>query len=117
MVALYDEVANLSAGIKRYPDKLPNILIVGEPGTGKELLARAIHEFSGRQKDAFKQINCANFSDELLQSEVGILEEANKGTVQLDEIYKMPGFLQAKLFRILWEKQIRRVGSNDHITY
>ncbi|ASJ74786.1 sigma-54-dependent Fis family transcriptional regulator [Granulosicoccus antarcticus] len=103
------------------------ILIQGETGTGKEYLARAIHESSGRQ-GRFVAINCAAIPEHLIESELfghlggaftgaapkgrkGLIEEADKGTLFLDEIGDMPLVLQSRLLRVLSEKQVQPVGS------
>lgn len=108
------------------------ILIVGETGTGKELLANAIHNYSHRKKNQFFAINCTAFQDSLLESELfgyepgsftgalstgkkGIFEIANGGTVFLDEIGDAPMSIQAKLLRVLQEKEIRRIGGKESI--
>ncbi|PKL49805.1 MAG: sigma-54-dependent Fis family transcriptional regulator [Planctomycetes bacterium HGW-Planctomycetes-1] len=104
------------------------VLIEGESGTGKELLAQAIHENSLRRNNAFKPINCAGFTESLLESELfghsrgaftgatetrkGLFEVADKGTLFLDEIGDMPLAMQAKLLRVLEDGIIVPVGSN-----
>lgn len=107
-----------------------NILILGESGTGKELFAHAIHNLSSRRNEAFIKVNCAAIPNELLESELfgydegafsgakkegkkGKFEMANGGTILLDEIGDMPLSMQAKLLRVLQEKEIERLGSND----
>jgi len=108
------------------------VLIQGESGTGKELIARAIHFNSKRLGKPFIAINCAAIPKELLESELfgfekgaftgaverklGKFEQANGGTIFLDEIGDMPLDLQAKILRVLQEKEVTRTGGNQSIT-
>jgi len=104
-----------------------NVLVLGESGTGKELVARAIHYNSYRKKNAFIAINCSALPENLLESELfgyvrgaftgaitnkkGLFEVADKGTLLLDEIGNMSLNLQAKLLRVIEDKEIRPLGS------
>lgn len=104
------------------------VLITGESGTGKELAARAIHTLSDRCEAPFVAVNCASIPAELIESELfghergaftgalvrktGLFEEANGGTIFLDEIGDMYASLQAKLLRVLQERTIRRIGGS-----
>lgn len=107
-----------------------SILITGESGTGKELFAQAIHNGSRRARKPFVKINCGAIPPELFESEMfgyeegaftgakktgmkGKFELADGGTILLDEIGDMPLFMQVKLLRVLQEREIVRVGSND----
>lgn len=113
--------------------KVPaTVLLRGESGTGKELFANSIHAQSRRANNNFVRVNCAALSDSLLESELfgyeegsftgalkggkkGLFEEADKGTIFLDEISEISMNTQAKLLRVLQEKEIMRVGSNHPI--
>ncbi len=117
--------------IKKVALTTTNVLITGESGTGKELVARAIHRQGSWRKGPFVAINCAAIPSELMESEmfghekgaftgahtrtIGKFEHANGGTLFLDEVSALRSDLQAKLLRVLQEKEIERVGSNKPI--
>lgn len=115
---------------ERYSRVNSNVLIIGETGTGKELFAHSIHQASRRSRQPFVALNCAALPENLLESElfgyeagafsgaakggkIGLFELAHKGTIFLDEIGEIPITLQAKLLRVLQEKEIRRIGSTS----
>src|SRR5215510_1396513 len=109
-----------------------NILIQGENGTGKEVIANAIHHHSNRASGPFIKINCASIPKDLIESElfgykkgaftgafsdkIGLLEMAEEGSLLLDEIGEMPPYLQTKLLRVLQERQYRPIGSDRLVT-
>lgn len=125
-------ISEVQRMIRRIADSPTPVLITGETGTGKELIARAIHEQSRRSKYPFVAINCSSIPDNLFESElfgyeegsftgakkggkIGKIEMAQGGTLFLDEIGEMPLFAQPKLLRILQEYELERVGSNKKI--
>ncbi len=107
------------------------VCILGETGTGKELVARAVHDNSPRSKGPFVAVNCAAVPQELIESELfghekgsftgaavrhaGKFEQANRGTLFLDEIGDMPAVMQAKLLRVLEEGEIERIGGSQPV--
>ena len=121
----------LLAQIERVAASETRVCILGETGTGKELVARAIHEKSQRHENAFITLNCAAVPAELIESElfghekgaftgaaakhVGKFEQAEGGTLFLDEIGDMPVSMQAKLLRVLEEGEVERVGGDKPI--
>ena len=122
MRAIFDMIMTVAPQTSR-------VLITGETGTGKELVARAIHENSARSKEPFITINCGAFPETLLESELfgyvkgaftganenrqGLFRGAHGGTLFLDEIGNMSLPMQVKLFRVLQEGKVRPVGSNE----
>ena len=108
-----------------------DVMVIGETGTGKELVARCLHEHSARRDRNFVAINCGGLPESLLESElfghemgafttaakrrIGKIEHANGGTLLLDEIESMPMGFQVKLLRVLQERKLERLGSNDEI--
>ena len=127
-----EEIQKLKTKIFKLAKASSTVLITGESGTGKELVARAIHSESKRCDCPFVSINCGAIPDTLLESElfgyvkgaftgadprgrIGKFEIANKGTIFLDEIGDMPLYLQVKLLRVLQERKICRIGSNQVI--
>ena len=117
--------------IRQVAPSKTTVLIEGESGTGKELVAQAIHSLSGRPENKFVAVNCAALSPQLLESElfghekgsftgagqrrIGRLEQADGGTIFLDEIGEIDAGTQVRLLRVLSERTIERVGSNASI--
>jgi two-component system, NtrC family, nitrogen regulation response regulator NtrX len=124
-------ITRLLAQVERVAASETRVCILGETGTGKELIARAIHEKSARRQNAFVTLNCAAVPAELIESELfghekgaftgaaarhlGKFEQADGGTIFLDEIGDMPVAMQAKLLRVLEEGEIERVGGDKPI--
>jgi Nif-specific regulatory protein len=129
----YPEIIGLSPVVEALRDKIAlvaasplDVLITGESGTGKELVARAIHRTCRRSSGKFVPVDCGSLSDSLAEAELfgyrkgaftgaaenrqGLLESANKGIIFLDEISNLPFQLQAKLLRVLQEREVRRIG-------
>ena len=115
---------------KRVSNSRSNVLITGESGSGKEVIARAVHELGSKKDGPFIPINCSAIPETLLESElfghakgsftgahekkIGLFEEANNGTLFLDEIGDLSISLQAKLLRVLQERKIKRIGENQY---
>ncbi len=126
IVGISKQIVTVKSIAARYATTDATVLITGESGTGKELIAKAIHMASPRKKAPFIPINCANLSPNLIDTELfgsergaftdavskpGLLEQADGGTIFLDEIGELGQNQQAALLRVLEEKRIRRVGS------
>jgi formate hydrogenlyase transcriptional activator len=134
----FEEIVGTSAALRRVLAQVETVastdstvLIYGETGTGKELIARAIHNLSPRHNNAFVKLNCAAIPTGLLESElfghekgaftgavaqrIGRFELANRGTVFLDEVGEIPLELQTKLLRVLQEREFERLGSTRTI--
>ncbi len=114
--------------VERVAPTRTTVLLAGESGVGKDMIARAIHQHSPRKNHSFVKINCTAIPENLMESELfgyekgaftgattskpGKFEQADQGTVFLDEIGDVPGNIQVKLLRILQERQFERLGSN-----
>lgn len=124
-------IKNLSSIIAMVAPSEATVLITGESGTGKEMVARLIHENSLRHDRPFIAVNCAAINENLLESELfghekgaftgaiskrnGLFAQADKGTIFLDEIGEMAPQMQAKILRVIQEREIQRVGGEDFI--
>ena len=120
-------ISSLIKEVKKISDSKSNVLLLGETGTGKELFARSIHYSSSRREEPFIPINCSAIPENLLESELfgylkgaftgafttkrGLFEEADRGTVFLDEIGDLSLTLQSKLLRVMDDREIRPIGS------
>jgi DNA-binding NtrC family response regulator len=126
-----EAMRRVMAQVDRVAASETRVCILGETGTGKELIARALHERSARRDGPFVTLNCAAVPGELIESELfghekgsftgaaarhlGKFEQAHRGTLFLDEIGDMPAVMQAKLLRVLEEKQVERIGGDRSI--
>src|SRR5947209_12520883 len=126
-----ERMRRVMAQVERVAASEARVCILGETGTGKELIARALHERSPRRGGPFVTLNCAAVPGELIESELfghekgsftgatsrhtGKFEQAHRGTLFLDEIGDMPMVMQAKLLRVLEERQVERVGGDRSI--
>jgi two-component system C4-dicarboxylate transport response regulator DctD len=124
-------IQRLRATIAQVADSGADILVFGETGTGKELVARSLHEHSNRREKNFVAVNCGAVPENLIESElfghesgaftgarerrIGKFEHANGGTLFLDEIESMPMPVQIRLLRVLQERALERLGSNELI--
>ncbi len=131
IIAESPAMKNVCEMIRRVAPTDTTVLIYGQSGTGKELIAKAIHAHSTRSKKNFLPVNCAALPEPLLESEMfghvkgsftgassdkeGLFEAAHGGTIFLDEVGSMPLSIQGKLLRVLQEKEVRRVGSNKTV--
>lgn len=131
LVGQSDQITKLKKTIGQLSHMDCNVLIQGETGTGKELIARGIHMLSPRSNERFMAINCGTFTAELMDKELfghekeaftgaqrgqkGILEVANGGTVFFDEMSELPLNMQVKLLRVLQERNFLRVGGTQEI--
>ncbi len=131
IIAESQAMKNVCEMIKRVAPTDTTVLIYGDSGTGKELVAKAIHAHSQRHGKKFLPVNCAALPEPLLESEMfghvkgaftgasankeGLFEAASGGTIFLDEIGSMPLSIQGKLLRVLQEREVRRVGSNTNV--
>jgi transcriptional regulator with PAS, ATPase and Fis domain len=131
LVGFSDSMVQLADAVKTFAPCADPVLIYGETGTGKELVAHAVHATSPRRDKPFIKRNCAAIPENLIESELfghvkgsftgatgdrkGIFEEANGGTLFLDEIGEMPASLQSKLLRVLENGEFYRVGSSELI--
>ncbi|MDF1665432.1 MAG: sigma 54-interacting transcriptional regulator, partial [Planctomycetota bacterium] len=122
------KVLSLKARLEQVASSPATVLIVGESGTGKELVARALHEASGRHRGRLVTITCAAIPESLFEAELfghkrgtftgatgdrpGLIELANKGTLFLDEVGELVASSQAKLLRVLQEFRVRRIGED-----
>jgi two-component system response regulator AtoC len=127
-----DAMRSIAVIIDRVADNDVTVLIRGESGVGKELVAKAIHDRSVRRSKPFVKVNCAALPDELLESElfghekgaftgaanlrIGKFEHADGGTLMLDEIGEMKAGLQGKLLHVLQDGQFSRLGGNKHVS-
>lgn len=126
------EMKQLVAKALRYAHVEGNVLLTGETGTGKELFVQSMHNASPRRDKPFVAVNCAALSEQLLESELfgytegsftgaqkggktGLFELAQGGTIFLDEIGEMPIRFQAKLLRVIQEREIRKIGGDEFI--
>jgi transcriptional regulator with PAS, ATPase and Fis domain len=131
LVGSSPEMRRVYALLERLAQNDSTVLLLGETGTGKEVVARSLHEASGRAKGPFVTLDCGAIPENLIESELfghvrgsftgatgdrrGVFEEANGGTLFIDEIGELPLLMQPKLLRALEARRVRRVGANQHV--
>lgn len=131
IVGSHAKIQDILRMVSRLKDTRTPLLITGESGTGKELIARAVHFHGAFNKRPFVAVDCGSLVPTLIESELfghekgaftgairakdGLFQAANGGTIFLDEIGELPQDMQAKLLRVLQEKEVRPVGSNDRV--
>jgi transcriptional regulator with PAS, ATPase and Fis domain len=131
MIGASRSMREVQAAIRMVADRNCSVLIEGETGTGKEVVAREIHATGGRSRGPWVAVNCSAIPESLLEAELfgylkgaftgaqqsraGKFEAANHGTIFLDEIGDMPVGVQAKLLRVLQEREIERLGGNERV--
>jgi transcriptional regulator with GAF, ATPase, and Fis domain len=131
MIGTGDSMKHVFAQVSEVASTQCSVLILGETGTGKELIAKALHEESARKNKPLVKVNCAALPPDLIESElfghergsftgaaerrIGKFELANNGTLFLDEVGELPLELQTKLLRVLQEREIERVGGRELI--
>ena len=131
MIGICSKMQKVFATITKVAASEATILLIGDSGTGKELVARAIHQRSLRRNRPFVPINCGGIPNALIESElfgyekgaftdakeqkIGMIENADEGTLFLDEIGELPALLQVKLLRFLQDKKIQRLGGREEI--
>lgn len=131
LIGASNSMEGVSSSIDLVASRLCNVLIEGETGTGKEVVARQIHKKGNRSRGPWVAVNCGAIPDALLEAElfghvrgaftgavqgrIGKFEAANHGTIFLDEIGDMPFAVQAKLLRVLQEKEVERLGGNEKV--
>ncbi len=131
MIGQSAPIAAVASSIALVANRRCNVLIEGETGTGKEVVARAIHQSGSRSRGPWVAVNCGAIPETLLEAElfghvkgaftgavqgrIGKFEAANRGTIFLDEIGDMPFAVQSKLLRVLQEREIERLGGNERI--
>ena len=131
LIGISPSIRAVSSSVELIANRRCNVLIEGETGTGKEVVAREIHRSGNRSRGPWVAVNCSAIPDTLLEAElfghvkgaftgavqgrIGKFEAADRGTILLDEIGDMPLAVQAKVLRILQEREVERLGGNERI--